>query len=49
MKECRWLEPKLVAQIEYAKWTDGDHLRHSKFIGLTDDKEARGFGKKFES
>jgi bifunctional non-homologous end joining protein LigD len=41
MKECRWLEPTLVAQIEYAEWTKGDHLRHSKFIGLHDDKEAR--------
>ena len=41
MKECRWLKPKLVAQIEYAEWTEGNHLRHSKFIGLRDDKEAR--------
>jgi bifunctional non-homologous end joining protein LigD len=32
---------KLVAQIEYAEWTEGDHLRHSKFIGLRDDEEAR--------
>jgi bifunctional non-homologous end joining protein LigD len=41
MKECRWLKPKLIAQIEYADWTEGDHLRHSKFIGLRDDKEAQ--------
>jgi bifunctional non-homologous end joining protein LigD len=39
MKECRWLKPKLVAQIEYAEWTEGDHLRHSKFVGLRDDKK----------
>jgi DNA ligase D-like protein (predicted ligase) len=42
MKECRWLKPELVAQIEYATWTEGDHLRHSKFIGLRDDKDPCG-------
>ena len=26
MAECRWLEPELVAQIEFAEWTEGDHL-----------------------
>ena len=23
-----------------AKWTDADHLRHSKFVGVRDDKDA---------
>jgi len=32
MAECRWLKPQLVAQIEYADWTNVNHLRHSKFI-----------------
>ena len=41
MKECVWLKPKLVAQIEFAEWTPDNHLRHSKFIGLREDKEAR--------
>ena len=45
MAECRWLKPRLVAQIEYAEWTDGDHLRHSKFVGLRDDKDAREVGR----
>ena len=35
MAECRWLEPRLTAQIEYAQWTDTNHLRHSKFVALT--------------
>jgi bifunctional non-homologous end joining protein LigD len=35
------LKPELVAQIEYADWTDAHHLRHSKFIALRDDKEAK--------
>jgi ATP-dependent DNA ligase len=41
MAECRWLRPHLVAQIEYADWTDVNHLRHSKFIALRDDKPAK--------
>ena len=30
-----------VAQIEFTEWTPGGHLRHSRFIGLREDKEAR--------
>jgi len=41
MGECRWLKPHLVAQIEYADWTDVNHLRHSKFIALRGDKPAK--------
>jgi DNA ligase D-like protein (predicted ligase) len=41
MAECRWLKPHLVAQIEYADWTDVNHLRHSKFVALRDDKRAK--------
>jgi ATP-dependent DNA ligase len=40
MVECRWLKPWLTAQIEYAEWTDGNHLRHSKFVALRDDKDV---------
>jgi DNA ligase D-like protein (predicted ligase) len=39
MKKYRWLKPKLVAQIDYADWTEANHLRHSRFIGLRDDKK----------
>ncbi|HEX2228423.1 MAG TPA: non-homologous end-joining DNA ligase [Candidatus Binatia bacterium] len=41
MKQCRWLEPKLVAQIEFTEWTDGDRLRHSRFAGLREDKNPQ--------
>lgn len=41
MKKCVWLNPKVVAQIEFVEWTDADRLRHSKFVGLRDDKEPR--------
>jgi DNA ligase D-like protein (predicted ligase) len=42
MKECVWLRPEAVAQIEFLEWTEGDRLRHSKFAGLREDKDARG-------
>jgi ATP-dependent DNA ligase len=41
MKECDWLRPKLVAQIEFLEWTESDHLRHSKFVGLREDKDPK--------
>jgi DNA ligase D-like protein (predicted ligase) len=39
MKNCIWLKPHLVAQIEFTEWTPDGHLRHSKFVGLRDDKD----------
>jgi bifunctional non-homologous end joining protein LigD len=39
MKDCRWLNPALVGQFEFLEWTPDDHLRHTRFIGLRDDKK----------
>jgi ATP-dependent DNA ligase len=41
MKDCRWVKPVLVAQIEFLEWTGEHHLRHTKFIALREDKPAR--------
>lgn len=41
MAECRWLNPKLVAQFAFAEWTSDKHLRHSRFIALRDDKNVK--------
>jgi ATP-dependent DNA ligase len=41
MNECRWLEPKLVGQFQFVEWTEVNHLRHTKFIALRDDKKAK--------
>src|SRR5512146_2438711 len=34
MKNCGWLKPELVCQVDFAEWTPDGHLRHSKFVGL---------------
>ncbi len=41
MIECRWLEPQLVGQFEFVEWTGDNHLRHTSFVGLREDKTAR--------
>ena len=40
MKECRWVKPRLVCQVEFVEWTDSGHLRHATFQGMRDDKPA---------
>jgi bifunctional non-homologous end joining protein LigD len=42
MAECQWLKPVLVGQFEFLEWTADNHLRHSRFVGLRDDKQAKG-------
>jgi bifunctional non-homologous end joining protein LigD len=41
MAECQWLKPVLVGQFEFLEWTGDNHLRHSKFVGLREDKDAK--------
>ena len=41
MKECIWLKPVAVAQIQFLEWTGADHLRHTKFVALRDDKDPK--------
>jgi len=41
MKKAIWLRPEAVAQIEFLEWTEGNRLRHSKFVGLREDKNPR--------
>ena len=40
MEKCVWLKPELVASIDYAEVTPENHLRHSKFVALREDKKA---------
>ena len=40
MVDCRWLRPLLVGQFEFLEWTGENHLRHTRFMGLREDKKA---------
>jgi bifunctional non-homologous end joining protein LigD len=35
---ARWVEPRLVAQVEFTEWTSDGKLRHPSFKGLREDK-----------
>jgi bifunctional non-homologous end joining protein LigD len=41
MQEAIWLNPETVVIIEFLEWTGANHLRHTKFVGLRDDKDPR--------
>jgi ATP-dependent DNA ligase len=44
--QIQWLpawpsENRPVVRIEFLEWTESGHLKHSKFVGLREDKDAR--------
>jgi bifunctional non-homologous end joining protein LigD len=40
-KGVHWVEPRLVAEVEFSNWTADAILRHAAFQGLREDKDAR--------
>jgi hypothetical protein len=40
MKECAWVQPERVAESEFLEWTAADHLRHTKFVRLENNKKG---------
>jgi len=36
-----WVEPVLVAEVEFTDWSRDGRLRHPSFQGLREDKPAR--------
>jgi bifunctional non-homologous end joining protein LigD len=37
---ARWVEPRLVCEVDFADWTEDGHMRHMVFLGLREDKQA---------
>jgi ATP-dependent DNA ligase len=35
---AHWVDPELVAEVGFAEWTREHQLRHTRFLGLRDDK-----------
>jgi len=45
MKECVWVRPELVAEVEFVESTPDGHLRHARFVGMRDGMEAHEVGR----
>ncbi|MGE5452751.1 MAG: DNA ligase D [Acidobacteriota bacterium] len=41
----RWVQPKLVAEVEFAEWTPDNQIRHASYIALRSDKPAKAIVK----
>jgi bifunctional non-homologous end joining protein LigD len=39
-RKAHWVQPELVAQIEFGNWTRDKLLRHPSYLGLREDKPA---------
>jgi bifunctional non-homologous end joining protein LigD len=39
-RTATWVEPRVVAQVGFSEWTRDGRLRHPRFLGLRDDKDA---------
>jgi len=37
---CRWVEPRLLAEVEFTEITPDGLIRHHSFKGLREDKPA---------
>jgi bifunctional non-homologous end joining protein LigD len=49
MLKCRWVRPVLVGQFEFVEWTAEQHLRHTRFVGLREDKPAKSVHREIAS
>ena len=37
-KNAHWVTPSIVAEVSFAQWTSGGHVRHPTLLGFRDDK-----------
>jgi bifunctional non-homologous end joining protein LigD len=37
-RDATWVQPRLVAQVQFTEWTTDGKLRHPSFLGLREDK-----------
>ncbi|HKQ62097.1 MAG TPA: non-homologous end-joining DNA ligase [Candidatus Polarisedimenticolaceae bacterium] len=44
-RQTHWVRPRLVAQVAFSEWTRDGRLRHPRYLGLRDDKDAREVGR----
>ena len=40
LPEARWVEPRIVARVEFAEWTHDDLLRQPTFLGVQVDRDV---------
>lgn len=38
--DVHWITPELVAEVGFTEWTEHGRLRHPRFLGLREDKDA---------
>ncbi|MCU1265783.1 MAG: ligase [Acidobacteria bacterium] len=41
LRQAHWVEPKLIAEVAFAEWTDDGAIRHPSFQGLREDKSPK--------
>jgi len=41
LRETKWTEPKMVAEVAFTEWTSDGSIRHPSFQGLREDKSPK--------
>jgi bifunctional non-homologous end joining protein LigD len=47
--EVHFMTPEMVCEVAFTEWTDNDKLRHPRYKGLRNDKDAHDVHKEIES